>query len=105
MTDVMKTLELAKMMHGKVPSFDDNYIETYLPKHIFNEMLERVSWVDADGLTWGFQYTCALMNKGNRCIAVASRADGMGCFALKVIDIDDNDKLKQIFRQTGCDYD
>jgi hypothetical protein len=49
-------IEMARLMRGKVPEWDETYIETYIPAPILGQLLEKDKWIDEEGFHWGFCY-------------------------------------------------
>ena len=84
----MKSYDLAKLMRGGT-SFDENYLETYVPEEILNKMHETYTWIDDDGFTWGFPYVFAGVktdsHDGETFVCLAQKYMGMGCAEHKCI--------------------
>jgi hypothetical protein len=84
MTDITplisnKAYMTARLMHGGVSSFDDNYIVKYVPPIILKQMLKVSSFVDVDGFMWGFNQVYAELNEeGIAYVCLASKYLGQG---------------------------
>ena len=82
MSEAYKT---AKLMHGAVPTFDDDYMEKYIPNEIMKSMHETPSYVDNEGFTWGFGMVFAGLQNGTPYICLASKYMGQGYSEIKYI--------------------
>jgi hypothetical protein len=49
-----KMLEMARLMRGMVPEWDNSYIEEQLPNDLLVKMMNTDKWTDDDGFHWGF---------------------------------------------------
>lgn len=78
---------MARLMRGKVPSFNNDYIELYVPKNIIERMDNEHTWVDDQGYWWGYGYMFATINtKTNESVVVvATKPLGQGYTLHKAI--------------------
>lgn len=80
-------IEMARLMRGKVPEWDETYIETYIPAPILGQLLEKDKWIDEEGFHWGFCYVYAskLRETNENVVVVATKPWGQGENELKVV--------------------
>lgn len=81
------SIELARAMRGKVPEWNDSYIETFVPKFILEALANNHKWTDEEGFDWGYDRICATKIKGTQSnvVIVASKSLGMGHYELKLV--------------------
>lgn len=78
-------IEVARLTRGKVPAWDDSYIEQMVPKEILQKM-HAGNWVDTEGFFWGFEAMCAAtVRTGENVVVVASKHLGQGETLVKVV--------------------
>jgi hypothetical protein len=84
---ILSGLALARLMRGKVPEWENDYIEKYIPQHLLDTLYSCAEWTDDEGYVWGFSRVWAskLYETKANVVVVASRPEGMGCHALKVV--------------------
>lgn len=80
-------IEMARLMRGKVPEWDETYLEKYIPPLLLSQLLETDKWIDEDRFHWGFCYVYAskLRETNENIIVVATKPWGQGENELKVI--------------------
>ena len=85
---VWSPLEVACCMRGKVPEWDDTYVEKYVPSEILKKMFENEYWVDEEGFWWGFGYVGAqrLLATNEPVVVLASKYLGQGVYLVKYIN-------------------
>ena len=78
--------KVARDMRGRnlELGWGEDYPEVYLDGALLEEIKRRGSWVDAEGLTWGWTMMCADHDETGPYIVVASRADGQGYHTQRV---------------------
>jgi hypothetical protein len=76
----------ARMMRGRVPEWDDEYIERFVPSHLLDCIDQKHCWVDEDGFEWGYAHmsACKIKATGSNVVVVASKSWGMGHHEVKV---------------------
>lgn len=81
---------LARKMRGKVPEFDDTYIETWIPENLLSHITQIGGGhsVDDEGFWWGANYVFATKIKktSDIVVVVATKPLGMGCHELKAVN-------------------
>ena len=83
-------LETARRQRGRVPEWDDTYIEKYVPKWLLDKMMETDVWCDEDGFHWGFCYMFASKIHATKenVVVVATKPHGQGVHELKIVASD-----------------
>jgi hypothetical protein len=82
---------LARNMRGKVPEFDNTYIERYIPQDILSNIIELDGKMDKYGFWCGPSYVWATKTKDNEIvIIIATKPLGQGFYELKALKIDGN---------------
>lgn len=73
-------------MRGKVPAWDDNYIERMVPEELL-QRLHAGNWVDDEGFFWGFaaMYASKVRSSGENVVVVASKPLGQGEALVKAL--------------------
>ena len=77
---------IARMMRGKVPEYDDSYVDAYIPAHILRR-LRLGDWTDDDKFEWGFRHVGAtkVRSTSEIVITVAGNYLGHGCHLVKIV--------------------
>lgn len=80
-------INLARQMRGKVPEWNDDYIELRVPGSILDKMNTVNIWVDTDGFWWGYGYMFATKVKATKenVVVVAQKPLGQGCAVHKAV--------------------
>jgi len=82
-----RSLEMARLMRGMVPEWDNSYIEEQLPNDLLVKMMNTDKWTDDDGFHWGFGrlYATKLRSTNENVIVLANKPHGQGVHELKIL--------------------
>ncbi len=84
MNQINTLYKLAQTMRGHVKEYDENYINTNLPKEIVEKLWEHETWQDKDGFIWSFGNVCASKDKTGIYITYANKSNGHGNHETKI---------------------
>ena len=89
-------IEVARLMRGNVPEWDNTYIEKAVPKELWDKLCEN-EWIDDEGFCWSIKcmYATKVCNTGENVVVVASKYVGQGESLLQVIAPDSSIRMLQ----------